>query len=137
MSTTGSRACDAARLPRMARAIDREPTGQGISDEGSAPASQVLARDPNERERGPRGREQRRKAHLNDEWIGQLKKSPSSRPSREQVTEFERGTARHDAVLDLELDDELGPKAGRHYAATLATNRAAVTAVPTTDRTRW
>jgi hypothetical protein len=39
--------------------------------------------------------------------------------------------------LDLELDDELGPKAGRHYAATLATNRAAVTAVPTTDRTRW
>jgi len=57
----------------MARAIDREPTGQGISDEGSAPAGQVLARNPNERKRGPSGREQRRKAHLNDEWIGQLK----------------------------------------------------------------
>src|SRR3984893_14524030 len=111
MSTTGSRACAAERLPRMPRAIDREPTGQGISDEGSAPASQVLARDPNERERGPRGREQRRKAHLKDKWIGQLKESPSSRPSSEQVTELERRTARHDAVLDLQLDNELSPKA--------------------------
>jgi hypothetical protein len=57
----------------MARAIDREPTGQGVSDEGDAPAGQVLARYSNERERGPSDREQRRKAHLNDEWIGQLK----------------------------------------------------------------
>ena len=121
----------------MAGPIDCQPTGQGVSDEGDAPAGQVLARYSNERERGPSDREQRRKAHLNDEWIGQLKESPSGRPSREQVTELERGAARHDAVLDLELDDELGPKAGRHYAATLATNRAAVTAVPTTDRTRW
>ena len=137
MSTTGSRACDAARLPSMARAIDREPTGQGISDEGSAPAGQVLARDPNERECGPGDREQRRKAHPNDEWIGQLKQSPSGSPSSKQVAKLERGTARHDAVLDLQLDNELGPKSGRHYAATLATNRAAVTAVPTTDRTRW
>jgi hypothetical protein len=57
----------------MARTIDREPAGQGISDEGDAPAGQVLARYSNERERGPSDREQRRKAHLNDEWIGQLK----------------------------------------------------------------
>src|SRR5437762_13188834 len=103
MSTTGSRACDAARLPRMARAIDREPTGQGISGERSAPAGQVLARDPNERERGPSDREQRRKAHPNDEWIGQLEQSPSRRPSSQQVAELERSAARHDAVLDLEL----------------------------------
>ena len=51
--------------------------------------------------------------------------------------QLERRPPRDDAVLDLQLNDELGPKAGRHYAATLATNRAAVTAVPTTDRTRW
>jgi len=57
----------------MAGPIDCEPTGQGVSDEGDAPAGQVLARYSNERERGPSDPEQRRKAHLNDEWIGQLK----------------------------------------------------------------
>ena len=121
----------------MAGAIHREPAGQGISDEGNAPARQILSRHSDEGEGGARGRQQHRKTYLHDDWAGQLKHNPARRSGNQEVAKLEGSPAGHDAVLDLELDDELSAKAGRHYAATLATNRAAVTAVPTTDRTRW
>src|ERR1700682_6028057 len=103
MSTTGRRACARARLCSGARPIECEARSHEVSDERQAPCRQVLASDPNKGEPKSCGDDGRRHPDSHDEGCWNLKEAPSGCTTNEEIGEFQRTAARHDAVLDLQL----------------------------------
>jgi len=98
----------------MAGPVERDPRRNEVAQDGKTPGSQVLSGEPHERKRGARGGEAKRKNGPDDQGAMELKGRPPSRPADEEVCELKGTPASHDAVLDLQLNQELSPNAGRH-----------------------